>query len=44
MIRCPVCDEMTFSRIAYDKWYCSFCLFEKNNRNKKIQLKSDVTV
>lgn len=41
MIRCPACNEMTFSRVSYDKWLCTFCNFDKNNRNQKIQLRSD---
>lgn len=42
MIRCPVCDELAFSRVAYDKWLCTFCNYTKDNRNKKIQLKGDI--
>lgn len=42
MIRCPKCNELAFERLTYDQWKCTFCLFTKNNKAKKIELKRGI--
>ena len=38
-IRCPKCNDLAFSRISYDRWWCEFCHFTKDNKNKTNEIK-----
>lgn len=40
-IYCPQCNELAFSRISYDNWWCEFCHYSKGDRNNKIETKGD---